>query len=167
MQQSRRIWSGLWTNCCSRSGSPSTTPHSVLRSVAVHSSTRLSTTLDGGQLTSKFLLAAPKWGEVVRRRLLEDLQQLSKGLPHGEASVELNLEIVIGVILQLMRALGQGRLSSRDRDPAIGAILRAMGLDARRTKSVLAHLPAPQKDASRTGPGRSKSQPKRTTDSAA
>ena len=138
--------------------------------IAFGCSSFIDTALDDarwGALTSKFLLAAPKWGEVVRRRLLEDLQQLSKGLPHGEASVELNLEIVIGVILQLMRALGQGRLSSRDRDPAIGAILRAIGLDARRTKSVLAHLPAPQKDASRTGPGRSKSQPKRTTDSAA
>ena len=120
-----------------------------------------------GALTSKFLLASPQWGEVVRRRLLEDLRQLSKGLPRGAASVELNLEIVVGIILQLMRALGQGRLSSRDRNPAIGAILRAIGLDARRTKSVLAHLPPPQKDASRAKPGRSTSQPKRTTASAA
>ncbi|PVE21696.1 TetR/AcrR family transcriptional regulator [Microvirga sp. KLBC 81] len=120
-----------------------------------------------GALTSKFLLATPQWGEVVRRRLLEDLQQLSKALPRGEASAELNLEIVIGIILQLTRALGQGRLSFRDRNPAIAAILRAIGLDARQTRSVLARLPAPQRDASRTRSGRSKPQPKRTTDSAA
>ena len=107
---------------------------------------------------------APKWGEIIRGRLLEDLQQLSKGLPPGEASAELNLEIVVGIILQLTRALGEGTLSSRDRNPAIRAILRAIGLDARRAKSVLARLPAPPKGAARAVSRRSKSQPKRTTD---
>ena len=50
-------------------------------------------------------------------------------------------------MLQLLRALGERRLSSRDREAAIGAILRAIGLDARQVKSVLARLPAPQHDA--------------------
>ena len=94
------------------------------------------------RFASRFLLTAPTGAEIVRRHLLEDLQQVSKGLPESEVSPELNLEIVVGIILQLIRAVGEGRLSSRDRNPAIGAILRAIGLDARRTRSALTRLPA-------------------------
>ena len=45
-------------------------------------------------------------------------------------------------MLQIMRALGEGRLSSHDRDAAVSAILRAIGLSTRQAKSVLAHLSA-------------------------
>ena len=89
------------------------------------------------------MAAAPIGGELLRRRLFEDLQQFSKSLPGAAASAELNLEIVVGIMLQLMRALGEGRLSSLDRDAALGAILRAIGLSARQEKSVLARLLAP------------------------
>jgi hypothetical protein len=92
-------------------------------------------------LVSRMAAAAPKGGELARRRLFEDLQQFARGLPGDGASAELSLEIVVGIMLQLMRALGEGRLSSLDRDPAVGAILRAMGLSARQAKLVLARLP--------------------------
>ncbi len=85
--------------------------------------------------------AAPKGGELARRRLFEDLERFAKGLPSG-ASPELNLEIVVGIMLQLMRALGEGRLSSLDHGAAVGSILRAIGLSAHQAKSVLARLPA-------------------------
>lgn len=45
-------------------------------------------------------------------------------------------------MLQILRALGEGRLSSMDRDAAISAILRAIGLNAQKAKSVLSRLPA-------------------------
>ena len=61
-------------------------------------------------------------------------------MPGDGASPELNLEIVVGIMLQLMRALGEGRLSSLDRGAAVGAILRAIGLSAGQAKSVLARL---------------------------
>ena len=85
---------------------------------------------------------APKGGEIVWRRLFEDLQQFSKELPGSKASAELNLEIVIGIMLQLLRAIGEGRLRSLDREAIINAILRAIGLNAGQAKSVLARLSA-------------------------
>jgi AcrR family transcriptional regulator len=91
----------------------------------------------------------------------------SRELPRSEASPELYLEIVVGIVLQLTRVAGQCRLSSRDRDPAVIAILQAIGLDARRAKSVLALLPAPEKDAAQAGPGRAKPRARRTPSSAA
>ena len=96
-----------------------------------------------GALVSRMAAAAPKGGELARRRLFEDLQQFARGLPGDGQSAELNLEIVVGIMLQLMSALGEGRLSSLDRDAAVGAILRAIGLNARQAKSVLARLSAP------------------------
>jgi AcrR family transcriptional regulator len=91
-------------------------------------------------------MASAIGGESARRHLLEDLCQLSRGSP-GSLSPVLGLEIVVGAILQLSSAIGEGRLSWRDRNAAIGAILRAIGLDARRVKSVLARLPEPAENA--------------------
>ena len=98
-------------------------------------------------LVARMVAAAPKGGEIARRHLFENLQQFSKGLPGGKASAELNLEIVVGIMLQLLRTLGEGRMRSLDREAAVSAILRAIGLNARQTKTVLARLPAPPDDA--------------------
>jgi AcrR family transcriptional regulator len=91
-------------------------------------------------------MASPIGGDSTRRHLLEDLSQLSRG-SRGSLSPALGLEIVVGIMLQLSSAIGEGRLSWRDRDAAIGAILRAIGLDARQVKSVLAGLPDPAENA--------------------
>ena len=120
-----------------------------------------------GSLLANMVTAAPKGGESARRHLFEDLQKLSRGLPNGGTSPELGLEVVVGIMLQLLRALGERRLSSRDREAAIGAILRAIGLDARRVKSVLARLPAPQHDALPVEPKPSKGRPQRFSGRAA
>ena len=85
-------------------------------------------------------------GEEARRHLFEDLSELSKGLL-GSISPALNLEIVAGIIIQLLGAFAEGRLSWRDREPAIAAILRAIGVDARQARSALALLPAPPEGA--------------------
>jgi hypothetical protein len=86
--------------------------------------------------------------------LLEDLSELSKGL-RGGASPALSLEIVVGIMNQLLAAFGEGRLSWRDREPAVAAILRAIGVDARQAKSALARLPPPRKSALPPVPARS------------
>ncbi len=104
-------------------------------------------------------LADPGWAKVLarltamsgnsreiarrRHRLFEDLSELSRGLPGG-VSPDLSLEIIAGILLQLADAIGDKRLSWRDRDPSIAAILRALGADARQVKTALASLPAPQ-----------------------
>ena len=86
------------------------------------------------------MAVAEKGGELLRGRLFEDLQQFSKSVPGSGASADLNVEIVVGIMLQLMRALGERKLSSIDPDVAVSAILRAIGLNAREAKSVLARL---------------------------
>ena len=120
-----------------------------------------------GSLLANMVMAAPKGGESACRHLLEDLQKLSRGSPNGGISPELGLEVVVGIMLQLLRALGERRLSSRDREAAIGAILRAIGLDARRVKSVLARVPAPQHDVPPVEPKPSKKRPQRFSGRAA
>jgi len=84
----------------------------------------------------------PAVGRVARSRLLEDLKLALKELPQQDSSLELTLEVVLGIVLQLLAAIGQRRLSSRDRQAAIGSILRAIGADSRRVRSTLAKLPA-------------------------
>ncbi|WP_234835694.1 TetR/AcrR family transcriptional regulator [Sinorhizobium meliloti] len=93
-------------------------------------------------VVARLAAAAPKGGEMARRRLFEDLQQFSKALPDDGVSAELKQEIVVGIMLQILRAIGEGRLSSINREAVISAILRAIGLNAQEAKSVLVRLPA-------------------------
>ncbi|NRP74774.1 HTH-type transcriptional regulator TtgR [Ensifer psoraleae] len=91
-------------------------------------------------VAARMTAATPKGGENIRRRLFEDLQQLPTGSPE-ETSAELKLEVVVGIMLQILRALGEGRLSSLDRDAVINAILRAIGLGAQEAELVVERLP--------------------------
>lgn len=83
----------------------------------------------------------PTVGRVARSRLLGDLKLALKEVPQQDSSLELNLEVVLGIVLQVLAAIGQRRLSSRDRQAAVGSILRAIGADSRRVRSMLARLP--------------------------
>jgi AcrR family transcriptional regulator len=83
----------------------------------------------------------PTVGRVARSRLREDLKLVLKGMPQQETSLELSLEVALGIMLQVLAAISQGRLSSRDRQAAVGSILRAIGADSRRVRSMLARLP--------------------------
>jgi hypothetical protein len=82
------------------------------------------------------------------------MRRFSKGLPQGGISPEVSLEIVVGMMLQLLGAFGDGRLSRRHREDAIGAILRAIGLDARQVKSLIARLPASKEGALALAPAK-------------
>jgi AcrR family transcriptional regulator len=94
------------------------------------------------RVVARMATLTPSGLELARSRFLEDMRRFSKGLPQGRVSPELSLEIVSGILLQLMAAFGDGRLSRRYREDAIAAILRAIGLDAKQAKSVIARLPA-------------------------
>jgi AcrR family transcriptional regulator len=95
----------------------------------------------------------PTVGRVARSRLLEDLKLALKEVPQ-DSSLELNLEVVLGIVIQVLAAIGQRRLSSRDRQAAVGSILRAIGADSRRVRSILGRLPeiepAEQRGAKKT-----------------
>jgi AcrR family transcriptional regulator len=99
-------------------------------------------------VAARMAAAGANVGQLARRRLLEDLKRHLKGLPQGGAiSAELGLEVVVGIMIQVLAAIAERRLSSRHREGAIAAILRAIGLDARQVKSVLARLPEPANTA--------------------
>lgn len=100
------------------------------------------------RVVARMATAAPNGLAVVRRHFLEDMRRLSRGLPQGGISPEVSLEIVVGMMLQLLSAFGEGRLSRRHREDAIAAILRAIGLAAEQINSVIARLPA-SKDGTR------------------
>jgi AcrR family transcriptional regulator len=95
---------------------------------------------DWAAVVARMAATASIGGENTRRHLIEDLSRLSKG-SRGGISPKLGQEIVGGIMLRLLGAFGEGRLPSRDRDAAIGAILRAIGLNARQVNAALASLP--------------------------
>jgi AcrR family transcriptional regulator len=106
------------------------------------------------KVLARMITVDSKAGQAGRRHLFEDLSELAKGLS-GTVSPVLSLEIVVGIMMQLVVAFAEGRLSRRDREPAIGAILRAIGLDARQAKSALARLPPPPEGTPAEAPRRS------------
>ena len=112
------------------------------------------------RVVARMATSAPDGLEVARSRFLEDMRRFSKGLPQGSVSPEVGLEIVSGILLQLLGAFGHGRLSRRHRDDAIGGILRAIGLDAKQIKSVIARLPTSKDGALALASGKT-SKPRR------
>ena len=95
-----------------------------------------------GIVVARMARSVASVGKVARRRLLEDLRRVAKETPQGPTPIspQLGQEIVLGIMLQLLSAFGEGRLSSRDREGATGAILRAMGVSGQRVKSTLARM---------------------------
>ena len=85
----------------------------------------------------------PAIGEGTRSRLLEDLRRALKDVAGPAPSLELALEIVVGLMLQALSAFAEKRVSRHDREPTLAALLRALGADGRRIRSTLARLPKP------------------------
>ncbi len=110
-------------------------------------------------VVARMAAAAPKGVENARFHLFEDLSQLPDSLP-GNVPPGLALEIVAGIMLQLASAIAERRLSPGDREVAVGAILRAIGLGTREVKAALACLPPfneaalPISPGEASGPGR-------------
>ena len=93
-------------------------------------------------------------GEVARSRLFEDVRRASKALRPVGPSPEVSQEIILGIMFGVLAAFGDGRLSHRDREGALGALLRAIGVGGQQVKSVLAKLSRLQRPQRTAGAGR-------------
>jgi AcrR family transcriptional regulator len=101
-------------------------------------------------LVSRMARSDPTVGETARSRLREDLQQVLARSPRPGASVDVALEAAVGVELQVVAAIGQGRLSSDHREAAVGAVLGAIGVAKREAEATLAKLARSRSAANRT-----------------
>src|SRR5271166_1307566 len=75
-----------------------------------------------------------------RRRLREDLMRVLDALPGGGLSVDIALEAATGVVLQVLAAIGEGRLKGAVAQPAVGAVLGAIGIGKQQAATTLAKL---------------------------
>ena len=80
-------------------------------------------------------LESPARGKTRRvcSRLLEDL-------PSADFLVDLAMEAVIGVMLQVLAPIREAQLSREDREPAVGAVLGAIGVGKQRAAAALGKL---------------------------
>jgi len=79
-------------------------------------------------------------GQVTRSRLSEDLRKALKQSPQPGLSLELALEVTLGVILQVAAAIGEGRLEDSDPPEAVRCILAAIGVGKRDAASIITQL---------------------------
>ena len=93
-----------------------------------------------GSLVARMARADPTIGETARTRLREDLSEALKETPRPGFSVELALEAVVGILLQVLAAIGAGRLSHENRAGSVGAVLGALGAGKREAASILVKL---------------------------
>src|SRR5271165_5306075 len=85
-------------------------------------------------------LGCDAFSERARRRLKEDLARVLDNLPGGGLSADLALEAAIGVVLQVLAAIGEGRLKGAVAQPALGAVLGAIGIGKQQAAATLAKL---------------------------
>jgi len=93
-----------------------------------------------GALVARMARSNPSVGETARRRLREDLTLVLEEQPGGGLSLDLALEAAIGVLLQVLAGIGEGRLKLADRQPAVSAVLGAIGVGKQRAAATLAKL---------------------------
>lgn len=79
-------------------------------------------------------------GRDTRARFADDVAQAVAALPEPGRGSELAVEAALGIVLQVLAALGEGRLGAADREPATAAVLAAIGAGAPRVASALRHL---------------------------
>ena len=77
-------------------------------------------------------------GRIARKRFSEDLREALKQSPQAGLSLELSLEVSVGIVIQVMTAIGEGRLKDGDRTEAVRCILTAIGVGKRDAASICA-----------------------------
>jgi AcrR family transcriptional regulator len=102
-------------------------------------------------LVARMARSDPTVGETARSRLREDLQQVLERPSHPRVSVDVALEAAVGIVLQVVAAIGQGRLSADHREPAVGAVLGAIGVAKREAEATLAKLAGSRRSNRRRG----------------
>lgn len=100
-------------------------------------------------LVSRMARSYPAVGQHARSRLSEDLREALKQTPHAGLSLELGLEVALGIVLQVASAIGDGRLDARDRAGAVRSILTAIGTSKRDAESTVSRLAGVWRTAAR------------------
>jgi AcrR family transcriptional regulator len=91
-------------------------------------------------LVTRMARSYPAVGQGARTRLLEDLRKALQQSPQGGLSLDLGLEVALGIVLQVASAIGDGRLVERDRAGAVRSILTAIGISRRDAASTVSRL---------------------------
>ena len=73
-------------------------------------------------------------GQTVRVRLSQDLRDALEKARQPELTLDLGVEVFLGIILQVAAANGEGRLDDRDRPDAVRCMLAAIGVGRRTRK---------------------------------
>jgi AcrR family transcriptional regulator len=91
-------------------------------------------------LAARMARSYPTVGKVARKRFSEDLREALKQSAQAGLSLQLALEVSIGIVVQVMAAIGEGRLKDDDRTEAVRCILTAIGVGGRDAASICARL---------------------------
>ena len=91
-------------------------------------------------LVTRMARSYPAVGQGARSRLSEDLREALRQFPQATLSLELGLEVALGIVLQVASAIGDGRLDERDRPGAIRSVLSAIGAPIREAESIVSRL---------------------------
>jgi AcrR family transcriptional regulator len=91
-------------------------------------------------LAARMARSYPTVGKVARKHLYEDLREALKQSPQAGLSLQLALEVSIGIVIQVMATIGEGRLKDDDRTEAVRCILTAIGVGKRDAASICARL---------------------------
>jgi AcrR family transcriptional regulator len=91
-------------------------------------------------LAARMARSYPTVGKVARKRFSEDLREALEQSPQMRASLQLALEVSIGIVIQVMAAIGEGRLNDGDRTSAVRCILTAIGVGGRDAASICTRL---------------------------
>jgi len=101
-------------------------------------------------LVTRMARSYPAVGQGARSRLSEDLGEALKKSAQAGLSLELGLEVALGIVLQVASAIGDGRLDARDRAGAVRSILTAIGASRRDAESAVSRLAGVRKAAARS-----------------
>ncbi len=91
-------------------------------------------------LATRMARSDPTVGLLVRGRLSDDLRDALDKSPQAGLTPELGVEVIIGVVLQVAAAIGDGRFDDHDRPEALRCMLAAIGVGRRDAASIVARL---------------------------
>jgi len=100
-----------------------------------------------GSLAARGAWALPSVARAARANLREDLRLAAAAGRLGAMTPELGFEIVSGIVIQAMRAAGEGRISSSDAPAAVEAVLRALGVGSAEAHAIVVRVFAPSEPA--------------------
>ena len=91
-------------------------------------------------LATRMAASHPAIGQRVRDRLSDDLRNALDKSPQAGLTPQLGVEVIVGLVLQVAAAIGDGRLDDHDRPEAIRCMLATIGVGRRDATSIIARL---------------------------